>query len=385
MKIFKIASLCLATTVFLGSSIFAAGLGNTKMNSKIMNKATQSTSKERIVGAPSQVVWTFMAATKGNYKIKFSYARPWEKGIAPIKKVEYTVAVTDDNKVSSTALIKAGVVNKVSKGQKFEVSLEENASTGYLWTYNVNSKEVKLLTKKYSQRDNSSAKEKNAETLKKDTTIEKNIQMVGVPYDREWTFQAKEKGTYTIKYSYARPWEKDIAPAKTVEYTIVVSDDKKDATPIALKENENNNVNIGQKFFVTLEWNPSTGYSWSFSYDNKALKLLDRKDTEMKKTDMVGVPSNVTWRFQGNEKGTNKIKFSYARPWEKNEKPADIKEYTVEIIDGKNENSTYELKPGVVNKVTKGQEFIVTLEENASTGYSWSYSIDGNAISLATE
>lgn len=46
-----------------------------------------------VVGAPGKDVWKFTAAKKGNITLTFSYARPWEKGKAPIKTQVVNVVV----------------------------------------------------------------------------------------------------------------------------------------------------------------------------------------------------------------------------------------------------------------------------------------------------
>lgn len=58
-------------------------------------------------------------------------------------------------------------------------------------------------------------------------------------------------------------------------------------------------------------------------------------------------------------------------------------EYTIEVSNNNKDNKTVMLKSSGVNKISKGQKFSISLEENASTGYSWSYSADNNAIKLA--
>jgi inhibitor of cysteine peptidase len=46
-----------------------------------------------IVGSGGTEVWTFKAFAKGETKLTFNYARPWEKGIPPIKEEIYTIIV----------------------------------------------------------------------------------------------------------------------------------------------------------------------------------------------------------------------------------------------------------------------------------------------------
>ena len=56
-----------------------------------------------------------------------------------------TIQVSDGNKSNTAVNLKEGIINKVSKNQKFNISLEENPSTGYSCTYSTDSKVVILL------------------------------------------------------------------------------------------------------------------------------------------------------------------------------------------------------------------------------------------------
>jgi predicted secreted protein len=46
-----------------------------------------------LVGAGSVETWTFRAATAGRTTLTFSYARPWEKGVSPIRVIAWPVTV----------------------------------------------------------------------------------------------------------------------------------------------------------------------------------------------------------------------------------------------------------------------------------------------------
>ena len=46
-----------------------------------------------LVGAPIAEVWRFKAVRHGSLAITFAYARPWEKGVAPVKKLSWPVTI----------------------------------------------------------------------------------------------------------------------------------------------------------------------------------------------------------------------------------------------------------------------------------------------------
>lgn len=48
---------------------------------------------EQIPGKGGSETWTFQAVGKGTTSIVLEYARPWEKGVAPVKKQSFSVTV----------------------------------------------------------------------------------------------------------------------------------------------------------------------------------------------------------------------------------------------------------------------------------------------------
>lgn len=203
---------------------------------------------------------------------------------------------------------------------------------------------------------------------------------VGASTQSSWTFCANKTGTYNIRFTYARPWEKKASDVKSVEYKIKVTGKKGSTIGIpALMENKLNIVNKDQKFSVVLKQNASTGYSWSYTADKKVIKLKSKRTFNL-----VGAPVEKVWTFQANKSGIYKLKFTYTRSWEKDAAPAKTAEYTVNVSD---KTSTASDSTALIeskdNNVDIGQKFFISLEENASTGYSWNYTIDNNAISPA--
>jgi predicted secreted protein len=113
------------------------------------------------------------------------------------------VNITEKSNTVAVNPLKVGKINTIKVGQKFSVVLEENASTGYTWSYITNDKAIKLVS-----------------AVNKNISNDKNI--VGAPTNKIWTFKALKKGTYKIKFSYARSWEKKTPAAKTAEYTVKI-------------------------------------------------------------------------------------------------------------------------------------------------------------------
>jgi inhibitor of cysteine peptidase len=47
-----------------------------------------------LVGAGGTEIWRFRATKAGRQILRMAYVRPWEKGVAPVKIVSFSVVVT---------------------------------------------------------------------------------------------------------------------------------------------------------------------------------------------------------------------------------------------------------------------------------------------------
>lgn len=85
------------------------------------------------------------------------------------------------------------------------VTLSENASTAYSWSYTASVPDVVRLT---------------ADTF---TPASSEPAVAGAPGTRAFTFEGAAEGTVLLTFAYARPWEND--PVDTVTIRCVVSSD----------------------------------------------------------------------------------------------------------------------------------------------------------------
>jgi inhibitor of cysteine peptidase len=92
---------------------------------------------------------------------------------------------------------------QVSVGQTLQVRLASNPTTGYSWNVQQTPPELELEHSAYT----ADAQGKNLPGSGGYQTIE---------------FAAKFAGTPELKLEYRRPWEKDVAPAKTFSVTVTV-------------------------------------------------------------------------------------------------------------------------------------------------------------------
>lgn len=171
---------------------------------KYKNKTTAIVNGTKVVmkGNGTKVSVASWNAGKYSYSI---YASVSKKGISKAL-VKSIVKKIDVEKTTSNTVLKTDVQNSVTVGQQFNVVLEDNPSTGYEWTYKIDSDNVKLV-KQFVSKDGSG-------------TAENPI--VGAPSEVTWTFTAASAGTYTITFTQARSWETGVAPAQTMKYVVVV-------------------------------------------------------------------------------------------------------------------------------------------------------------------
>lgn len=90
-------------------------------------------------------------------------------------------------------------------------------------------------------------------------------------------------------------------------------------------------VNNGEKFSISLESNPTTGYSWEVDFDSTAIELIDNKYTSDSQEEVVGAGGTETFEFLALQSGETQITFSYLRPWEKDKEPIETKVYNISI------------------------------------------------------
>lgn len=102
-----------------------------------------------------------------------------------------------------------------------------------------------------------------------------------------------------------------------------------------------NKIIVSQKnptFTITLQSNPTTGFSWKLkSYDKNLVTFVDHKFIAPQNKKLMGAPGYELWTFKAN-KGNYKVnqvghvKMEYARPWTK--EGATLKSFVVIVKSG---------------------------------------------------
>jgi inhibitor of cysteine peptidase len=81
-------------------------------------------------------------------------------------------------------------------------------------------------------------------------------------------------------------------------------------------------VSAGDSFKVSLESNPTTGFSWPEQAqvnDTAVLKQMNHEYVEPD-SELMGAPGQEVWTFKALKKGTATISMEYSRTWEGGEK-----------------------------------------------------------------
>ncbi|MFW5438617.1 protease inhibitor I42 family protein [Paenibacillus apiarius] len=236
--------------------------------------------------------------------------------ITPVKSVDGNKA-TDSIKPAKKENDHLKEIN-VAAGKTFDITLEENLTTGHSWSYATDQNGIKLVAEKGQE-------PKQSEPF-----------ALGAGNEKTWTFKATKPGTYTLTFTYSRPWEKEQKPAETKVYTIKVTEQdeaEKQQSPVVLVADKVNSVKTGQFFSVNMEENTSTGHSWSYATDQNGIKLVAEKSQKPKQGEpfALGAGNEKTWTFKATKPGTYTLTFTYSRPWEKEQKPAQMLTYTVKV------------------------------------------------------
>ena len=76
----------------------------------------------------------------------------------------------------------------------------------------------------------------------------------------------------------------------------------------------------GGTFEVTLDSNPTTGYSWAFSSSSNNVALVSNDFVRPQNSRLIGAGGKQVFVFKAN--GPDTLHLRYARAWENNAEPA---------------------------------------------------------------
>lgn len=105
-------------------------------------------------------------------------------------------------------------------------------------------------------------------------------------------------------------------------------------TPNAFSVNESGRqitLSPGDTLIVTLDSNPTTGFSWSIAgITDEAVVGEVSNEYQGSDSGLMGAGGQEVWTFEATDKGTSTIEMEYSRPWETDVEPAET--FTVTVI-----------------------------------------------------
>jgi inhibitor of cysteine peptidase len=100
---------------------------------------------------------------------------------------------------------------------------------------------------------------------------------------------------------------------------------------VAADSGTNIYLEVGQTFTVTLEGNPSTGYTWEISPVDKTVISQVGDPVWAPKSNLLGAPAMLTLTFRADANGDQPLVLIYHRPWEKDVPPVEVFDVTVVV------------------------------------------------------
>ncbi|MFO0675968.1 MAG: protease inhibitor I42 family protein [Polyangiaceae bacterium] len=288
-----------------------------------------------VVGAGGTAKFTWetknLLSPVGSHSVTLAYRRPWETNVPPARTFTFTLrlkaapapatnAVVVDDSADATTVT-------VEKGKDFVVRLPSNPSTGYGWNVSATDRTFGYPT----------------ETFESART---NGPIVGAGGTAVFTWKTNgfldTTGLHHVAMEYKRPWETNVAPAKTFTVDVLVVDPAAPA-PLTLTSTDDGGrftVARGRDVVVRLPSNPSTGYSWgvtstnrTFGYPKSSTYEADPLPPGSGPVVGGGGTEVFTWSTSSGlpMTGTHTVRLGYRRPWETNVAPIETFTFTVTI------------------------------------------------------
>jgi len=89
-------------------------------------------------------------------------------------------------------------------------------------------------------------------------------------------------------------------------------------------------IEVGDKVYVDLCSNPTTGFEWSYEMSGEVVKEEDH-DFHLPDSDVPGAPGKESWTFEGVSKGNSEILMEYSQPWDGGMKQEWIYRITISV------------------------------------------------------
>ena len=87
----------------------------------------------------------------------------------------------------------------------------------------------------------------------------------------------------------------------------------------------------GEDFFIAMQSNPSTGYSWTQKVADDVILTYEGNVKQNPSQAMPGAPGQQLFIYHANRTGSTTITFSYSRPFEPDTAPQRTVTYTIQV------------------------------------------------------
>ena len=197
------------------------------------------------------------------------------------------------------ALLVTVAVQAEPAGRTVSVILDENPTTGYGWTFVMNPDGIiREVSSDYVQ-------DPGSENL------------MGAGGKRTWLFEGIAQGDTALRFTYARPTEAGVPPAREIFFLFRADQ--------MLNTYQRGNIEAsGSYVFISLSENPTTGYQWQIA--PSAEGILNQEGDEFVPAGtldgMVGAGGTHVWRFVASAAGEVTLNFTQARSFEVGEADA---------------------------------------------------------------
>ena len=215
--------------------------------------------ESNLPGSPGKITLPFKAVNTGQQAFKLVYHQPFDKTAPPEKTFEVTLVITTENgalplapettpqpSLAAKTLSEedAGSIVRLQKDGTLVVTLTGNPSTGYTWEVTpVDPAVVSLVGEPEYKADS---------------------EMLGSAGKISLTFKAVAAGQQALTMAYRRPFEKDIPPQKTIQFTVVVEDQK--VTPAPTRQASPTTVAHPANDWKGWQVYTNTSYGFTFQY-----------------------------------------------------------------------------------------------------------------------
>jgi inhibitor of cysteine peptidase len=196
----------------------------------------------------------------------------------------------------------------IARGATLVLRLRSNPTTGYSWQI-------------------AGIDGKRLQPIGKPTYVRPASALPGAGGYQEFRFQALADGMTTVTLNYARPFEKNAAPGRTyslklnigtfgvLAHQIIIVTDADQSGVVTLDK--------GTLLTVSLPANPTTGYNWKVGGgSSQRLQSLNQPVYIPPASALLGAGGYLELLFEAESPGAATLVLNYARPFERNARPA---------------------------------------------------------------